>query len=115
MAPWDELAFRTLISMASVAVATFVFVWGAEWLRENLRGILKVVIHTTYVIIFASCLLLAPSFYLITTAQGMVLGDDGLFFLAVTGLAWLLTMALMLFINSSLVKRIRNSKSNHET
>ncbi|WP_296639028.1 hypothetical protein [Thiobacillus sp. 65-1402] len=38
----------------------------------------------------------------------MALGDDGLFFLAVTGVAWLLTMALMLFVNFSLVKRIRN-------
>ncbi|OJW95510.1 MAG: hypothetical protein BGO62_08720 [Thiobacillus sp. 65-1402] len=108
MAPWGELAFRTLISMTGVTVATFAFVWSAEWLREKFRGRLKDVIRTTYVAIFASCLVLAPFMYLITAAQGMALGDDGLFFLAVTGVAWLLTMALMLFVNFSLVKRIRN-------
>lgn len=115
MAPWGELAFRTLISMVGITVATFAFVRGAEWLRQKFRGRLKDVIHTTYVVIVASCLVLAPTMYLITAAQGMVLGDDGLLFLGITGVAWLLTMALMLFVNFSLVKKSSILKSNDGT
>ena len=115
MTPWGELAFRTFVSIAGVTIGSIAFVRGAEWLREKFRGGLTDVIHTTYAAIFAPCLVVAPAFYLITTAEGMVLGDDGLLFLGMTAVAWVLIMSLMLFVIISKVKKSSVLKSIDET
>lgn len=98
MTPWDELIFRTLISVAGVTIGSTMYVRGAYRLRKIFQGGMSDVIHSTYAIICSVVLVSAPFIYLIMTAQGMVLGDDGWLFLGATAAVWLVAMAVMLLV-----------------
>lgn len=107
MTPWNELLFRALISWVGVAIFSFIYVEGANWIRRKFHGGLTEVIFSACGIICVSILILAPFIYLITAAQGMVLGDDGLIFLGATAVAWALSMAVAFYIIFPRIQKLR--------
>lgn len=98
MTPWHDLAIRTMLTLPCAAIGAVMYLRGTNCIRQKIHGGLLNLVLMTYGSIFSIILVVTPFIYLITTAQGMVLGGDGLLFLGATGLAWITSMGIILSI-----------------